>query len=84
MVKVSIMPLDELLDPQGKVVNRSLANLGLSGIENVRIGKLIRFIIESQDETYAQTIVELACKKLLANVIMESYEYELTPVAEEA
>jgi phosphoribosylformylglycinamidine synthase len=83
LAKVSIMPLEELLDPQGKVVNRSLTNLGLAEMENVRIGKHIRFTISANDEAIARSMVELACTKLLANLIMESYEFEIEPIADE-
>jgi len=78
-VDVDIMPLDELLDPQGKVVNRGLANLGLNGIDHVRIGKHINFSIEAGDAQAAEGIVDEACKKLLANLIMEKYTYTITP-----
>ncbi len=79
-VAVNVMPLDELLDPQGKVVNRSLNNLGLNGIDNVRIGKHMDFTIESNSREEAEKTVDDACKKLLANLIMERYSFELTPV----
>lgn len=78
-VDVDIMPLDELLDPQGKVVNRGLANLGMTGIDQVRIGKHINFSIDASDAEAAQSVVEEACKKLLANLIMEKYSYKITP-----
>ncbi|MGB0428832.1 MAG: phosphoribosylformylglycinamidine synthase subunit PurS [Bacteroidia bacterium] len=79
-VAVDIMPLDELLDPQGKVVNRGLHNLGLNGIDNVRIGKHMNFSIESNSRDEAEKQVEDACKKLLANLIMEKYSFELTEI----
>lgn len=78
-VAVDVMPLDELLDPQGKVVNRSLANLGLDGIDQVRIGKHMDFTIESESEEAAEKMVDEACRKLLANLIMEKYSFTLTP-----
>ncbi|MBI1185596.1 phosphoribosylformylglycinamidine synthase subunit PurS [bacterium] len=79
-VAVDVMPLDELLDPQGKVVNRSMANLGISGIDQVRIGKHITFSIESNSKAEAEATVDEACKKLLANLIMERYSFVLTEV----
>ncbi|MCB0736201.1 MAG: phosphoribosylformylglycinamidine synthase subunit PurS [Bacteroidetes bacterium] len=79
-VEIDIMPLDEILDPQGKVVQRSLGNLDLKGIEGVRIGKHINFKIEAETKEAASATVEEACKKLLANVIVEKYEYTLTEV----
>lgn len=80
-VAVNIMPLDELLDPQGKVVNRSLADLGMSGIDQVRIGKRINFTIEQDSKEAAEKMVDESCRKLLANVIMERYSFELTPMS---
>ena len=80
-VAVDVMPLDELLDPQGKVVNSSLANMGLQGINNVRIGKHMHFVIESESKEAAEKTVDQACRKLLANLIMEKYSFEISPLA---
>ena len=76
-VEIDVMPLKNLLDPQGKAVTASMKNLGLPEIENVRIGKHISLRVEAEDEAKAKVKVEEACKKLLANEIMESYEFEL-------
>ncbi len=75
---INVMPLKEILDPQGKAVTSSMKNLGLSGIENVRIGKHITLEIEAADKGTAEAHVDTACKKLLANLIMESYEFTVT------
>ena len=72
------MPLKELLDPQGKAVTASMKNLGLAAIGNVRIGKHITLEVEASNEEDAKGTVEKACKDLLTNQIMESYEFELT------
>lgn len=74
---INVMPLKALLDPQGKAVTGSMKNLNLSEIENVRIGKHITLEIEAADKNTAQQKVEEACQKLLANPIMESYEFNL-------
>ncbi len=74
---ITIMPLKALLDPQGKAVTSSMKNLGLPEIENVRIGKHITLELEAASKDEAQTKVEEACKKLLANPIMEYYEFDL-------
>lgn len=76
--EIDIMPLRELLDPQGKAVESGLINLGLSEIDNVRIGKHITLSIEAADEAAAKDKVDTACRKLLANMIMESYHYTLS------
>lgn len=75
--EINVMPLKALLDPQGKAVTSSMKNLGLPEIENIRIGKHISLAIEAPDKDEAHKKVDEACKKLLANEIMESYEIEL-------
>ncbi|MGV8878319.1 MAG: phosphoribosylformylglycinamidine synthase subunit PurS [Sphingobacteriaceae bacterium] len=75
--EIDVMPKKEILDPQGKAVTGSMKNLGLSAISNVRIGKHISLEVEAEDETSAKATVELACKNLLANLIMESYTYHV-------
>jgi len=77
-VQVHVMPLKELLDPQGKAVLGGLKNLGLTSVEDVRIGKHISLKIEASSEEQARGIAEEASKKLLANAVMEFYEIEVT------
>jgi len=77
--EIDIMPLDNLLDPQGKVVSASMKNLGLPNVTNVRIGKHITLQVEAESKEAAEKQVEEACKKLLANLIMEKYSFEVTP-----
>jgi phosphoribosylformylglycinamidine synthase PurS subunit len=76
--EINIMPLKTLLDPQGKAVTGSMSNIGLSEIENVRIGKHITLEINAENKEQAEEKTEEACKKLLANQIMESYEFTVT------
>jgi phosphoribosylformylglycinamidine synthase PurS subunit len=73
-VQVRVMPLRELLDPQGKAVLGGLQNLGIKGVEEVRIGKNIMLQIEAGSADEAKQIAEEAGKKLLANPVMEYYE----------
>lgn len=75
--EIDIMPLEALLDPQGKAVSASMVNLGLKEISNVRIGKHITLLIEADKKEVAEKKVDDACTKLLANQIMESYSFEL-------
>ncbi len=75
--EIDVMPLKALLDPQGKAVTGSMKNLGLPEIQNVRIGKHITLEIEAASKDAANAKVDEACKKLLANQIMEFYEFEL-------
>jgi phosphoribosylformylglycinamidine synthase len=75
-VQIKVMPLKELLDPQGKAVLSALHTLNLSSIQDVRIGKHITLQIEAASKQEAQQTAENACKQLLANPVMEFYEIE--------
>ncbi len=75
--EINIMPLKALLDPQGKAITASMKNLNLPEITNVRLGKHITLEVEAADAAGARQKVETACKKLLANPIMEYYEFEI-------
>lgn len=74
---INVMPQKALLDPQGRAVTSSMKNLNLSEIGNVRIGKHITLDVEAGSEQEAREKVDTACKKLLANPIMETYEFQL-------
>ena len=78
--KINVMPLKALLDPQGKAVTHSMKNLDLDQIENVRIGKRITLEVDASNEQVAKEKVDEACKKLLANPIMESYDFVLEAI----
>lgn len=74
---VNVMPLKELLDPQGKAVNSSLHNLGLTGVNDVRIGKHITLNIDARNKEEAESMTREACKKLLANQVMEGFDFSI-------
>ncbi|MEI6184504.1 MAG: phosphoribosylformylglycinamidine synthase subunit PurS [Bacteroidota bacterium] len=75
-VQIKVMPLKDLLDPQGKAVLGGLKNLGLTQIADVRIGKHITLQIEAATEDAARAIADEAAKKVLSNAVMEFYEIE--------
>lgn len=77
IAEIDIMPHTELLDPQGKAVMLGLEHLGLEQVQDVRIGKHIQLQLEAENEEAARNKVDKACRKLLANLIMESYSFEL-------
>ena len=77
-VQVKVMPLKELLDPQGKAVMTGLGNLGFSNVGDVRIGKNIALQVEAKDKDEAKRIAEEASKKLLANPVMEYFEVSVS------
>ena len=72
--QIKVMPLTNLLDPQGKAVLGGLASLGITGIQDARIGKQIDLTIEAEDADAAREKANDAAKKLLANAVMEQFE----------
>jgi phosphoribosylformylglycinamidine synthase PurS subunit len=80
IAEIDVMPQKALLDPQGKAVTGSMKNIGLANIANVRIGKHITLEIEAESEAQANEQVETACKKLLANLIMETYHFTIKKI----
>jgi phosphoribosylformylglycinamidine synthase len=76
--EIKVMPLKELLDPQGKAVLGGLSNLGIRSIADVRIGKHIQLQIETGTADEASGIAEDAARKLLANPVMEEYTIHIS------
>jgi len=72
--QVKIMPLKDLLDPQGKAVMGGLRNLGITTVADVRIGKHIDLQIEAGTKEEALEIAGDAARKLLSNQVMETFE----------
>ena len=77
---IDIMPLETLLDPQGKAVSANMRNVGLNEVSNVRIGKHITLTIEATNKEEASEKVNEACQKILSNQIMESYDFDLEEI----
>ena len=76
--KIDVTLKKSVLDPQGKAVNNSLHNLGLTQVQDVRIGKHITINLDAANKDEAEKLVKEACTKLLANQVMESFEFSLT------
>ena len=74
---INVMPQKALLDPQGRAVSGSMKNLNLPEIGNVRIGKHITLEVEAASKEVATEKVEQACRQLLANPIMETFDFVL-------
>ncbi len=74
---VKIMPLKELLDPQGKAVLGGLNNLGIAAVSDVRVGKHIDLQIDTSSKEEAHKIATEAAIKLLANQVMETFEVSI-------
>jgi len=73
-ISVIITLKQDVLDPQGKVINQTLTGMGFDNIDEVRQGKYFQININEQDEKKAKTQVEEMCKKLLANLVIENYK----------
>ena len=63
----------DVLDPQGKVVQNTLMNIGLD-LKNIRQGKYFEIEINQEDQTKARENVDQMCRKLLVNLIIEDYK----------
>ena len=71
---VTVVLKKDVLDPQGKVVQNTLNNLGMNNLKSIRQGKFFEIEIDEQDKKIAETKVEDMCKKLLVNLIIEDYK----------
>ncbi|MBL42557.1 MAG: phosphoribosylformylglycinamidine synthase [Rhodospirillaceae bacterium] len=76
--KIFITLKDDVLDPQGKAISKSLKNLGFEGISDVRQGKLIEIKIDNDNKSKVFNEIDNMCKKLLANTVVENYKIEIT------
>ena len=73
-ISVIITLKQDVLDPQGKVINQTLVGMGFDNIDEVRQGKYFEINVNEQDENKAKAQVEEMCKKLLANLVIENYK----------
>ena len=71
------MPKATVLDPQGKVVMQSLETMGFKNVEDVRLGKYIEIKFENVTRAEAEKAVDEMCRKLLANLVIESYSFDI-------
>jgi phosphoribosylformylglycinamidine synthase PurS subunit len=75
--KVHVTLKKGVLDPQGKAVQNALAQLGFSGVNNVRQGKYIELELSETDPKEAESEVEKMCENLLANLVIEDFQVEI-------
>ena len=73
-ISVVITLKKDVLDPQGKVVQDTLANLGMKSLKNIRQGKFFEIEIEEKNQLKAEELINEMCKKLLVNLIIEDYK----------
>lgn len=69
-----ITPRDGVLDTQGKAVEKTLTNLGYKGLDEVRVGRIVRMNMEAKDASDAEKLVARMCRDLLANELIETYK----------
>jgi phosphoribosylformylglycinamidine synthase PurS subunit len=72
LVHVTLKP--DVLDPQGKAIQKASASLGYEAIQSVRQGKLFEVVLDAPDADAAQELLAELCKKLLANPVIENFE----------
>jgi len=77
IAKVHITLRKSILDPQGKAVEHAVSTLGVSGVQDVRIGKYIEFRVDRPTEQEVRSAAEEVCRRLLANPVMEDYSLEV-------
>ena len=70
---VTVSLKKDVLDPQGKVVQNTLINMGMSNLKSIRQGKHFEIDIDENDPLLAEKKIEEMCKKLLVNLIIEDY-----------
>ena len=70
---VTVTLKKDVLDPQGKVVQNTLINIGLN-LKNIRQGKYFEIEIDEKDQSKAEKNIDEMCKKLLVNLIIEDYK----------
>lgn len=81
-VKVYVTYKESILDPQGEAVRGAVHRMGYDEIESIRMGKYFEIKVQEHDERSVEEVIETVCDKLLANVVMESYRYEIEKAKE--
>ena len=76
-ISVKVTLKKDVLDPQGKVVNQTLKNMGYDNVINVRQGKYFEIELNESNKEEAKKIIEEICKKLLTNTVIEDYTINL-------
>ena len=75
--KVFVTLKKGVLDPQGKAVQHSLASVGYTGVEDVRLGKFIEVKLNETDKAKAEVQLKEMCEKLLANTVIEDFSFTI-------
>lgn len=78
--RIRVMPKAGVLDPQGSAILNSLETMGFKDIEQVRIGKQIEIRLARPTKDHAEADIDTMCQQLLANLVIESYEFDIVPL----
>jgi phosphoribosylformylglycinamidine synthase len=79
-VEVKILLKEELLDPQGRAVENALRDLGLKGVQDTRVGKVIKFVITGNSEEDLKREIEEKAIDLLANPVIEDWKISIEEI----
>jgi phosphoribosylformylglycinamidine synthase subunit PurS len=71
---------ENVLDPQGSAVQASLHALGFDEVRDVRVGKYMELLLNAASQSQAEERLKEMCEKLLVNLVIEDYHYELKEV----
>ena len=77
LAEVRVTPRAGLLDPEGKAIHHALQSLDFGGVDDVRVGRLIKIRVQAKSEQEANAQLDAMCRKLLANPVTEDYEIAL-------
>jgi phosphoribosylformylglycinamidine synthase len=77
--RVFVTPRNEVLDPQGKAVERALHGMGFEEVQQTRVGRYLELVVEGDDEAEATRRLTEMCERLLANPVVEDYRFEVGP-----
>ena len=75
--KIYITLKNGIHDPQGQAVQQSLHTLGFETVQDVRIGKFLEVDLQDREKASAETTINDMCQKLLANMVIEDFRYEI-------
>ena len=84
LAEVRVLLKASVNDPQGLSIRGALHALGFLQVESVRAGKLIELKLEAESQAEAEAAVERMCAELLANPVIERYEFSLSPIEQPA
>ena len=82
-VAIDVLLKHEILDPQGRAVERALPGLGYEGVSDVRVGKHLELDVDAS-EGELPAVVDKLCADFLTNPVIESYTWRVIAPEERA